>query len=85
MQTNVEIENRLAELESRSSFQEQALIEMSDALAQVRMESAQHAQLLKQALGDMRTMRTMLTRELELGQPRHPIRLAEALERNRRA
>lgn len=60
MQTKVEIENRLAELESRSSFQEQALIEMSDALAQVRMESAQHAQLLKQALGDMRTMRTML-------------------------
>ena len=63
MQTNVEIENRLAELESRSSFQEQALIEMSDALAQVRMESAQHAQLLKQALGDMRTMRTMLNDE----------------------
>ena len=54
------MENRLAGLGFRSSFQEQALIEMSDALAQVRMESAQHAQLLKQALGDMRTMRTML-------------------------
>jgi SlyX protein len=60
MQSSIEIENRLAELELRSSFQEQALIEMSDALAQVRMESAQHALMLKQALGDMRTMRSML-------------------------
>jgi SlyX protein len=59
--TNItEIENRIAELESRISFQEVALIEMSDALAQVRIESAKHAELLKQALGDMRTMRTML-------------------------
>jgi SlyX protein len=56
----MDIENRIAELESRISFQELALTEMSDALAQVRIESARYAELLKQALGDMRTMRTML-------------------------
>lgn len=60
MHSQTDIENRLAELESRSSFQELALIELSDALAQVRNESARNAELLKQALGDMRTMRTML-------------------------
>jgi SlyX protein len=60
MPNATDIEDRITELESRISFQEMTLIEMSDALAQVRIESAKNAELLKQALGDMRTMRTML-------------------------
>ncbi|MBP7370416.1 MAG: SlyX family protein [Arenimonas sp.] len=69
MHSQTDIENRLAELESRSSFQELALIELSDALAQVRNESARNAELLKQALGDMRTMRTMLNDDPDVEPP----------------
>lgn len=57
---NTEFDQRLAELESRISFQEQAITDMSDALAQARIESTRHALLLKQALDDLRSLRTML-------------------------
>lgn len=57
---NTEFDQRLAELESRISFQEQAITDMSDALAQARIESTRHAILLKQALDDLRSLRTML-------------------------
>ena len=53
-------EQRLAELESRISFQEISINEMSDALAEARMESSRHALLLRQALEDLKTLRTLL-------------------------
>ena len=53
-------EQRLAELESRISFQEISINEMSDALAEARMESGRHALLLRQALEDLKTLRTLL-------------------------
>jgi SlyX protein len=51
---------RLAELESRLAFQEQALTEMSDALAASRSETARNHQLLQQALDDLKQLRTLL-------------------------
>ncbi len=60
MMSNTEFDQRLAELESRISFQELAITDMSDALAQARIESTRHALLLKQALDDLRSLRTML-------------------------
>ncbi len=60
MMQNTEFDHRLAELESRISFQELAINDMSDALAQARIESTQHVLMLKQALDDLRSLRTML-------------------------
>ncbi len=56
-------EKRLEELETRLSFQEQALTEMSDALAEARMEAYRQSELLRRALEDLKTLRTMLYAE----------------------
>ena len=55
-----QFDRRVTELESRFAFQEQALQEMSDALAAARAEGARNAQLLLQALDDLKTLRTLL-------------------------
>jgi SlyX protein len=54
------LEQRLIDVETRLAFQEQTLVEMSDALAQARGESARNADLLQRALDDLRQLRTML-------------------------
>lgn len=51
---------RLAELESRLAFQEQALTDMSDALAAARAETGRNSELLRQALEDLKQLRTLL-------------------------
>jgi SlyX protein len=55
-----QFDRRVTELESRSAFQEQAMQEMSDALAAARAEGARNAQLLQQALEDLKQLRTLL-------------------------
>ena len=55
-----QFDRRVTELESRFAFQEQALQEMSDALAAARAEGARNAQLLQQALEDLKQLRTLL-------------------------
>lgn len=54
------LEDRIAELESRIAFQELTLSELSDALAETRMESARTSEQLVRALGDLKQMRGML-------------------------
>lgn len=51
------IEQRLTELETRLAFQEHALIELSDALAASRVETARNAELLQRALDDLKQSR----------------------------
>jgi SlyX protein len=45
---------RLAELETRLAFQEQAIVELSDALAEARMETARSDERLQRALADLK-------------------------------
>ena len=52
-----DIELRLVELESRLAFQEHALAELSDALAESRKETSRHAELLRRALDDLKQSR----------------------------
>ncbi len=47
-------ERRLTELETRVAFQEHALLEMSDALAASRAETARNAELLRRALDELK-------------------------------
>jgi SlyX protein len=60
--TNLEFQfdRRFADLETRVAFQEQALTEMSDALAQARSEAAKNHELLMRALDDLKQLRTLL-------------------------
>ena len=51
------IEQRLTELEPRRAFQEHALMELSDALAASRTETARNAELLRRALDDLKQSR----------------------------
>jgi SlyX protein len=55
-----QFDRRFEDLESRLAFQEQALNEMSDALAMARSESARTQDLLKRALEDLKSLRTLL-------------------------
>lgn len=48
---------RIVELETRLSFQEHALIELSDALAASRKESMRTAELLERAIAELRQPR----------------------------
>jgi SlyX protein len=64
------LERRLVELETRLSFQEHALGELSDALAAARDESTQNALLLRRALEDLRQLRGALAADLT-GDPGH--------------
>ena len=53
-------EQRLEELETRVAFQEQALTEMSDALAAARVEVSRNTEILQRALADLKQVRTQL-------------------------
>ena len=64
-----QFDRRVTELESRFAFQEQALQEMSDALAAARAEGARNAQLLLQALEDLKQLRTLLYSDPSLEPP----------------
>ena len=55
-----DLEDRIAELESRIAFQELTLSELSDALAETRMESARTSEQLVRALGDLKQLRGLL-------------------------
>ena len=54
------LEHRLIELETRLSFQERALIELSDALAQSRLDAYQQSEMLKSVVEELKTVRTSL-------------------------
>ena len=54
------MEARLVELEMRVSFQEHALAEMSEALADARMQGSRNADLLRHLLDDLGKVRTTL-------------------------
>jgi len=54
------LERRLMELETRLTFQEQALSEMSEALADARLERARSDALLQAVLADLRGLRGAL-------------------------
>lgn len=52
-----DLERRVVELETRLAFQEQALAQLSDALASSRMEAGRNLERLRQALEDMKQSR----------------------------
>lgn len=54
---STDVDTRLTDLETRLAFQEQALNELSDALAAARNEEAQTALLLHRALEELRQLR----------------------------
>ena len=53
-------EDRIAELEMRLSFQEHALGELSDALAESRMEVYRQSEQLRRALDELKALRNMV-------------------------
>lgn len=55
-----QFDRRFTELETRFSFQELALTEMSDALAAARAEATRNHDLLQQALEDLKQLRGLL-------------------------
>ncbi len=55
------IEQRLIDLETRLSFQEHHIGELSDALAAARDEEARNALLLHRALQELRQLRLSLS------------------------
>jgi len=55
-----QFDRRFTELETRFAFQEQALLEMSDALAAAREAAARNQDLLERALEDLKQLRTLL-------------------------
>ena len=55
-----DLEQRLVDLETRLAFQEQALLELSDALAAARSEEAGNALLLHRALEELRQLRSAM-------------------------
>lgn len=54
------LEQRLVELETRVAFQEHALNELSEALADARAEGSRTAELMRSMLTDLRKVRTEL-------------------------
>jgi SlyX protein len=55
-----QFDRRFNELETRAAFQEQAIQEMSDALAASRADAARTHELLERALEDLKQLRTLL-------------------------
>lgn len=51
------LESRVVELETRLAFQEQALSELNDALADARMELSRYDALLARVLEELRASR----------------------------
>ncbi len=54
------LEQRLIELETRLAFQEHALGELSEALAEARAEGNRTAEMMRSMLSDLRKVRTEL-------------------------
>lgn len=54
---DIDLHARIVELETRLAFQEQAQVELSDALAALRAEAARSADLLRRVLEDLKTHR----------------------------
>jgi SlyX protein len=54
------LEKRLVELETRLAFQEHALGELSDTLAEARAEGSRTAELMRSMLTDLRKVRAEL-------------------------
>ena len=54
---DTDLHARIVELETRLAFQEQAQVELSDALASLRAEAARSADLLRRVLEDLKTHR----------------------------
>lgn len=59
-QLELRLEQRLVELETRVAFQEHALNELSEALADARAEGSRTAELMRNMLTDLRKVRTEL-------------------------
>jgi len=57
MTVDAKLEARLIELETRLAFQENALAELSEALASSRLETARSAELLRRALEELKQNR----------------------------
>ena len=55
-----DLEQRMIDLEMRIAFQEQALLELSDALAAARDGEARNSLLLHRALEDLRQLRSAM-------------------------
>ena len=55
-----DLEQRLVDLETRLAFQEQALLELSDALAAARSEEAGNALRLHRVLEELRQLRSAM-------------------------
>lgn len=55
-----DLQQRLVDLETRLTFQEQALQELSDALADARDAESRNALLLHRALEELRQLRSAL-------------------------
>ena len=55
-----DLESRVVELETRLAFQEQALQELSDALAAARDGETRNALLLHRALEELRQLRSAM-------------------------
>ena len=66
------LESRLVELEMRVSFQEQALAELSDALADARMEGSHNANVLRVLLEDLGKVRNALNSSDPASEPPPP-------------
>jgi len=55
------LEARVVELETRLAFQEHAVSELSDALAEARLELSRNEALLRRALDELRASRPGVT------------------------
>ena len=62
--TEVVLDERVTELETRLSFQEHALGEMSDAVADLRSENGRLVLMLRRALDELRQLRAGLATDL---------------------
>ncbi|KRG75202.1 hypothetical protein ABB30_12160 [Stenotrophomonas ginsengisoli] len=66
------LEARLVELETRLSFQEHTMGELSDALAEARMEGARNANVLRSLMEDLGKMRNALNSSDPASEPPPP-------------
>lgn len=66
------LEARLVELEMRVSFQEQALAELSEALADARMEGTRNEGLMRVLLEDLGKVRNALYSSDPVDEPPPP-------------
>jgi SlyX protein len=56
-ESSTQLEQRVVELETRLAFQEQALADLSDALAASRIEAAENAEVLRRTLDAVKQSR----------------------------